>query len=112
MIAIIGGIGLANIACGLLIIIYAWERFNTPPSNRSSTRRALYWSSCAGYIVTALTFFAVLSALLQVASWRTALLGKVDNLSLPAPLIAALAMTTLLSSCPVLKRLDSLILAT
>jgi hypothetical protein len=25
--------------CGLLIIAYAWARFNTPPSNRSSTDR-------------------------------------------------------------------------
>jgi hypothetical protein len=97
-------------ACGTLVVMYAWGRFNTPPSNRSSTRRALYWSSCAGYILTALTLFAVLSSLLQIASWRAALLGKTDNASLPAPLIATLAMTTLLSSVPVLKRLDGWIL--
>src|SRR5258708_2664562 len=78
-------------ACGILIVAYGWGRFNTPPSNRSSTRRALYWYSCAGYILTGLIFFAVLSALLQVAAWRTALLGKADNPSLPAPLIATLA---------------------
>ena len=75
-------------ACGALVVMYAWGRFNTPPSNRSSTRRALYWSSCAGYILTALTLFAVLSSLLEYASWRTALLGKTDNASLPAPLRA------------------------
>jgi hypothetical protein len=98
-------------ACGGLVVMYAWGRFNTPPSNRSSTRRALYWSSCAGYILTALAIFALMSSLLQVAAWRTALLGKTDNATLPAPLIATLAMTTLLSSVPILKRLDGWILA-
>jgi hypothetical protein len=40
--------------CAVFVAVFAWERFNTPPSNRSSTRRLLYWSSCAGYIITAL----------------------------------------------------------
>jgi hypothetical protein len=50
--------------------------------------------------------FAALSILLQAAAWRTALLGRSDEPSLPAPLIATLAMTTLLPSIPLLKRLD------
>jgi hypothetical protein len=99
-----------NVACALLIVVYAWGRFNTPPSNRSSTRRALYWSSCAGYILTALTLFAVLSILLQLPALRAALFGDADKPSLPAPLIATLGMTTLLPSVPLLKRLDSWIL--
>ncbi len=44
--------------------------------------------------------------MLQAAAWRTALLGRSDEPSLPAPLIATLAMTTLLPSIPLLKRLD------
>jgi hypothetical protein len=103
---------LTYLACATLIAVYAWERFNTPPSNRSSTLRRLYWSSCAGYVITALTLFGVLSALLQVAAWRTALLGSGDDPSLPPPLIATLAMTTLLPSFPLLKHLDAWILAT
>ena len=39
---------LAYLACGGLIILYSWDRFNTPASNRSSTRQALYWWGCAG----------------------------------------------------------------
>jgi hypothetical protein len=93
-------------ACGLLIIVYASGRFNTPPSNRSSTRQTLYWWSCAGYVLSALALFAALSILLQAAAWRSALLGRSDEPSLPAPLIATLAMTTLLPSIPLLKRLD------
>ena len=49
---------LAYAACGGLIVVYALGRFNTPPSNRSSTRQALYWSSCLGYVLSALALFA------------------------------------------------------
>jgi hypothetical protein len=98
-------------ACGLLIVIYAWGRFNTPPSNRSSTRQALYWWSGFGYVLSALTLFAGLCFLLQAGEWRTLLLGPADNAALPASLIATLAMTTLLPSIPVLKRVDEWLLA-
>ena len=97
--------------CGLLIAVYAWGRFNTPASNRSSTRQALYWWSCLGYISSALVLFAALGILLQLGPWRHFLLGPVDDPALPAPLIATLAMTTLLPSAPALKRLDASLLA-
>jgi hypothetical protein len=93
-------------ACGLLIIAYAWARFNTPPSNRSSTRQALYWSSGIGYVLSALVLFAALSILLNAGPWRKLLLGPADDPALPAPLIATLAMTTLLPVVPTLKRID------
>ena len=93
-------------ACGLLIIAYAWARFNTPPSNRSSTRQALYWSSAIGYVLSALAMFAALSILLNAGPWRKLLLGPADDPALPAPLIATLAMTTLLPVVPTLKRID------
>jgi hypothetical protein len=102
---------IAYVLCIILVAVHAWERFNTPRSNRSSTRQGLFWSSCAGYILCVLLLFSMLSSLLQVGPWRTALLGRVDNASLPAPLIATLALTTLLTSVPLLKRLDNWILA-
>ncbi len=98
--------GLTYAACGLLIVAYAWARFNTPPSNRSSTRQALYWSSGVGYVLSALALFAALSILLKAGPWRKLLLGPADDPSLPAPLIATLAMTTLLPAIPALKRMD------
>ncbi len=98
--------GLSYAACGLLIVVYAWARFNTPPSNRSSTRQALYWWAGLGYVLSALVLFAALSLLLKAAIWRSVLLGANDDPSLPAPLIATLAMTTLLPSVPLLKPLD------
>jgi len=98
---------LANVSCGLLIVVYAWGRFNTPPSNRQTTRRALYWWSCIGYMGSAVALFAALSILLQQpGGWRD-LLGIPDKPTLSAPLLATLAMTTLLSSVPILKDIDS-----
>jgi hypothetical protein len=98
-------------ACGLLIVIYAWGRFNTPPSNRSSTRQALYWWSGLGYVLSALMLFAGLCFLLQVGEWRNLLLGRADNAALSASLMATLALTTLLPSIPILKRVDEWLLA-
>jgi hypothetical protein len=95
--------GLAYIACAILVSTYAWDRFNTPTSNRSSTRQTLYWKSCIGYVASALGLFAVLSVLLEQPFWREFLHLKDD---LPAPLLATLAMTTLLPLTPMLNRLD------
>jgi hypothetical protein len=97
---------IAYIACSLIIAIYAWDRFNTPISNRSSTLRVLFWSSCIGYVLSALALFAGLSFLLQAPVWQK-LLNLSGQASLPAPLMATLAMTTLLPSIPILKRVDS-----
>jgi hypothetical protein len=102
----------ANIACGLLIMVYAWGRFNTPSSNRQSTRRGLYRWSCAGYIGRAVALCALLSFLLADNQ-----LGLREFLSIPkdmhlsAPLLATLAMTTLLPSVPILKGVDNWLLS-
>ena len=100
---------LANIGCGLLIMVYAWDRFNTPLSNRQSTRRALYWWSCLGYMGSAVALFAFLTILLQQPGWRDFLsIPKEQNL--PAPLLATLVLTTLLPSVPILKGVDTWLL--
>jgi hypothetical protein len=102
---------LAYGACGLLIVIYAWGRFNTPPSNRSSTSQKLYWSSCAGYVLSALAVFVASVILLKSGPWRKILIPSGDDASPPVPLVATLAMTTLLPSLPMLKRVDEWFLA-
>src|SRR4051794_3815217 len=96
--------------CAVLIALYAWERFNTPSSNRYSTLRGLYWSSCVGYVCSALLLFAALSLLLEAPAWRT-LLSLNGKESMPAPFIATLALTTLLQSVPYLKQVDRRLLS-
>jgi len=103
-------IDLPNILCGLLIMVYAWTRFNTPSTNRQSTRRALYWWSCIGYVVSAVVLFAFLSIALRQPGWSD-FLGIPKEPSLSPPLLATLAMTTLLPTLPVLKGLDAWLLA-
>ena len=56
-------------ACAILIIAYAWGRFNTPVLNRSSTRQTLFWASCIGYIVAVLTLFAANWGMAGRAAW-------------------------------------------
>jgi hypothetical protein len=101
---------LSYIACVFLIAVYAWERSNTPPTNRSSTLRGLYWSSCFGYVFSALLLFAGLSFLLESPAMRT-LFSVGDKPAFPAPLLATLVMTTLLQSVPFVKRVDSWLLS-
>jgi hypothetical protein len=98
---------LAYLMCAILVVAHAWGRFNTPASNRSSTRQVLYWKSFTGYAACGLLLFFVLAVLLQASEWRKLLLGHSDDSSLPAPLIATLALTTLLPSVPLLQRLDA-----
>jgi hypothetical protein len=102
--------GLTYVACGALIAIYAYQRFNTPSSNRSSTQRSLFWVSCAGYVLTALILFIVLSMALSHGALRQMLFGGNDKSDLPAPLIATLGMTTMLPAIPLLKQVDAFIL--
>jgi hypothetical protein len=97
-------------ACAALVILYAAGRFNTPPSNRSSTSQPLYWRNRIGYVASALLLFMALSLLLQSGQWRE-LLGLTGKASLSAPLIATLAMTTLIPSVPYVKRVDEWLLS-
>src|ERR1700722_17094276 len=98
---------LTDIGCALIILVYAWDRFNTPSSNRSSTRRALFWQACIGSLAPSLALFPILTALVGQQGWAD-LLGLQQKL--PAPLVATLAMTTLLPHVPFVSQLDQWLL--
>jgi hypothetical protein len=101
---------LAYVVCAILITIYAWDRFNTPSSNRSSTLRALFWLNCVGYVSSTLVLFVVLSVLFQEQPWLKLFGMSAKEMPLPAPLIATMAMTIMLPSVPMLKKVDSFFL--
>ncbi|MBR0854155.1 hypothetical protein [Bradyrhizobium liaoningense] len=100
-----------HLVAGVLTAFYAGNRFATPRTLRSETTRFQYYSSYATYVVSCL-------GLLMFLSWtlahKPALLGMLysagpvpDELkSLDAPLVAALILTTLLPSVPVLRDID------
>jgi len=105
---------------GVCIVVYAWSRFNTPATWRSTTTSWQYMLALAGYVLAALVLWFVLARVVntnpQVVSLLAfgssnaadpgleAALGKLSGLS--APLLAALFLTTLLPRLPVLAKVD------
>lgn len=105
----------AHLLAGLLTAFYAWNRFATPRTVRLETTRFQYYSSCVTYVVSCIGLLMLLSWIL---AHKPALLGILYSPSpipeelkgLDAPLVAALILTTLLPSVPVLRDIDSAML--
>ncbi|MCK1400730.1 hypothetical protein IVB45_12640 [Bradyrhizobium sp. 4] len=105
----------AHLVAGVLTAFYAGHRFATPRTLRSETTRFQYYSSYVTYIISCI-------GLLMFLSWTLAhkpeLLGLLYSpspipeglKSLDAPLVAALILTTLLPSVPVLRDIDGAML--
>ncbi len=105
---------------GLCIVVYAWSRFNTPATWRSTTTSWQYMLALAGYVLAALVLWFILARLvntnpqvLNLMAFGSAgppddalkqAIGQMSGLS--APLLAALFLTTLLPRLPVLAKLD------
>ena len=105
----------------LCIVVYAWGRFNTPATWRSTTTSWQYTLALASYVVATLALWFVLARLVSTNPEILGLLAfgspngadasvakTLSALSeLSAPLLAALFMTTLLPRLPVLARVDA-----
>lgn len=99
---------------GVIVAFYSVRRFGTPETNQSSTTRPRYRRSCLSYLLAAELLFFVLSQLvssagvLQLLAPAAPLTDKVPKevLNLSAPLLAALLMTTFISSVPLLSDVD------
>jgi hypothetical protein len=101
----------------LLVGFYATSRFNMPPTTRSQTSQFQYAGSCVLYVLSSAGLFVLLTWLLIKNPQALVFLqfGASESLSdkvaqLAAPLIVALAMTTLLPSFPMLRDLDAALL--
>ena len=113
--------------CGVLVLLYASARFNTPPSNRTSTIRLWYWQGLTAYMVACLILFGVRAVILEQPALRDFLL-KYPTMSggsggdatsnaameqirlIPPALAATLIMTALLPTVPYIKKLDDSLL--
>jgi hypothetical protein len=105
---------------GLCIVVYAWSRFNTPATWRSTTTSWQYMLALAGYVLAALALWFVLARLVTTNPQLVSLLAfgnpapaepdlerSLARLSgLSAPLLAALFLTTLLPRLPILVKID------
>jgi hypothetical protein len=98
-----------------LTAFYAGNRFATPRTLRSETTRFQYYGSCVTYVVSCIGLLMFLSWIL---AHKPALLGVLYSPSpipeelqrLDAPLVAALILTTLLPSVPILRDVDAAVL--
>jgi hypothetical protein len=105
---------LVTAVCGLIVAFYAWDRYNTPASNRISTTRSLFLFTGAGYISASLTLFLLLSevALKPGAGIFLDLEGLKSILaqySAP-PVLAAVLLTVLLPNTPLVSSADKWLL--
>ena len=99
----------------VLTAFYAGNRFATPRTVRSETTRFQYYSSYVTYVVSCIGLLMVLSwifahrpDLLRILYYPGPIPEELKNLD--APLVAALVLTTLLPSVPVVRDFDSAML--
>lgn len=96
---------------GLIVLIYAYNRFESPASMRPTTTFVRYWVALCCYIGSMLMLFVLLGGAFSDSSGPLALLtygGTVpeDAEKLAGPLYSALILTALLPHFPVLKNID------
>lgn len=106
----------SHVLAFLLVGFYAWTRFNTPKTVRSQTSRFQYLASCVTYVLSSTGVWTGVTLAIQQNPQWLALLHPAPAEGtgiegLEAPLVAALMLTTLLPSVPILNEVDGKILA-
>lgn len=108
---------LPQLFAGALVALYAWKRYGTPSSNRSSTTRAQFYFTCCAYVVCGLSLFILLNSLLtrpgalEFMTFGAPLPPEANELGkLSISFLSALFLTTLLPSIPFLSEIDSALL--
>ena len=110
---------LITLVCAVVVTVHAWDRYNTPDSNRVSTTRSAFLFTGAGYVSASLILFLLLS---EVAL-RPGVLPRgvlvfleiegiqeiLKNYCAP-PVLAAVILTVLLPHTPILSSADDWLL--
>jgi hypothetical protein len=95
--------------CGFVVAFYAWERYNTPDTNRVSTTRSLFLFTGAGYVSMSLALFLLLSIALAPEVLLLPVLEGLKKIlaqySAP-PVTAAVLLTILLPNTPIVSSAD------
>ena len=112
---------LVVVACGAVVALYAWNRYNTPDTNRLSTTRALFLASGAGYVLACIAVFAILSEIvlkpgilsfLGVEDAQKLVVEYTGPSVLSAVLLSTVVLTTLLPNVAVVSTVDAWLLKT
>ncbi|WP_321922300.1 hypothetical protein [Paraburkholderia guartelaensis] len=108
----------SHLIASLLVCFYAWKRFNTPNTVRSQTSQFQYYGSGVTYVASCEGVLLLMTWVLKenpglLEVFHTGSEGQVDEkvTGLDAPVVAALMLTTLLPTFPVLRDLDAKMLA-
>ena len=104
-----------QVLAGGCVGVYAWERFSTPATSRSTTTRWQWNIALFGYVAAAVALWWVLKMVISTNpdAARFIMFGagtsaEVDKIiGLSAPFAAALFLTALLPHLPVLRKLDA-----
>lgn len=89
------------------VLLFSWDRFNTPVENRSSTTTSKYFTGFMMYLVTYITFYHALFLLPEFEDVFSQV--NPDIVKLPKELASALILTVLLPSIPYIKEYDAVI---
>jgi tellurite resistance protein len=100
------------------VMVYAWGRYNTPDTNRSSTTQARFFLCYFLYAVVLVVLYWLFTVLIQFSPDAFIRLMQVSgiNLDVPnigqlnSPITTALIFTTLFPSIPLISRFDKNIL--
>jgi hypothetical protein len=107
-----GGVYVMLLCIGM-VALYAFNRYNTPATNITTTTRSLFYLTGCCYVVSSLALFFLLSevvlkpGVLQVMGLDG---GEKLAAELSAPLLAAIILTTLLPSTPWVNTFDQWLL--
>jgi hypothetical protein len=110
---------IVTIICAVVVAVHAWDRYNTPESNRVSTTRSAFLFTGAGYVSASLILFLLLS---QVVLRPSALprdvlvyleiegIQEILAKYCAPPVLAAVILTVLLPHAPILRSADDWLL--
>jgi hypothetical protein len=99
-----------TLICAVVVAFHAWDRYNTPETNRISTTRSLFLFTGAGYVSALLTLYLLLSEVaLKPGVWL--FLGLEGPKKILAdytspPVLAAVLLTVLLPNTPIVSSAD------
>jgi len=98
---------IVKILGSILVLVYAFERFNTPPNNRTMTTAARYYTAASTYMLIYLSayfLFITFPGLQNVV--LSLLVEKGFNKAIPATVVGAILISSILPKMPAFSFLD------
>lgn len=92
---------------GILVLVNAFERFNTPPSNRATTTAARYYTAASVYLMIYLLAYFLLLYYQDLLNLLLKLLNQEPfDKSLPAGVVGAILLSSILPKIPGFSAID------